>query len=291
MNTIAASPSRAQFARSGFGLSELFRREPYFAAIASLMVIAMAPTLFAMAVDPRQFQGIDIWEKPLKFQVALAVYLGTLALFAGWLPKGMTGRLTYRIFSGVVCAAVIAEMVWIGGAAANGIGSHFNVADPVMGALYGLMGVLAVTLTSASLVYGIAFLRDRNSALDPGVPPVAGAGSGAHIRHDPRHGRLHEFGGGPLGGRQCIRRGGNCPHGLGARWRRFARGALLLDPCAAFHSGGRFRCGIDAQAGCGQSDGVDRKYRLRRLHGLHFPAGDCGPAISFFPLNAALTIR
>lgn len=176
MNTIAASPSRAQFARSGFGLSELFRREPYFAAIASLMVIAMAPTLFAMAVDPRQFQGIDIWEKPLKFQVALAVYLGTLALFAGWLPKGMTGRLTYRIFSGVVCAAVIAEMVWIGGAAANGIGSHFNVADPVMGALYGLMGVLAVTLTSASLVYGIAFLRDRNSALDPAFRLSLGLG-------------------------------------------------------------------------------------------------------------------
>ncbi|HSO47143.1 MAG TPA: hypothetical protein VLQ68_04340, partial [Rhizobiaceae bacterium] len=155
MNTIAVSSSRAQFARSGFGLAELFRREPFFAATACLMVFAMAPTLFAMAVDPRQFQGIDIWEKPLKFQVALAVYLGTLALFAGWLPKGMTGRLTYRIFSGVVCAAVIAEMLWIGGAAANGIGSHFNNTSALMSALYPVMGLIAVTLTSASLVYGI----------------------------------------------------------------------------------------------------------------------------------------
>ena len=29
------------------------------------------------------------------------------------------------------------------------------------------MGVLAVVLTSAALVYGIAILRDRNSRLDP----------------------------------------------------------------------------------------------------------------------------
>ncbi len=106
----------------------------------------------------------------------MAVYLGTLALFAGWLPKGMTGRLTYRIFSGVVCAAVIAEMVWIGGAAANGIASHFNNTSPLMSALYPVMGIIAITLTSASLVYGIAFLRDRDSALDPAFRLSLGLG-------------------------------------------------------------------------------------------------------------------
>ncbi len=176
MNTIAIDPSRAHAARSGFGLAELFRREPYFAATACLMVIAMAPTLFAMAVDPRQFNGINIWDKPFKFEVALAVYLGTLALFAGWLPQGMTARRSYRIFSGIVCAAVIAEMVWIGGAAANGVASHFNNTSPLMSALYPVMGIIAITLTSASLVYGIAFLRNRDSMLDPAFRLSLGLG-------------------------------------------------------------------------------------------------------------------
>jgi hypothetical protein len=88
----------------------------------------------------------------------------------------MTGRLSYRIYSGAVCAAIIAEMLWIGGAAANGSGSHFNVADPLMGSLYGLMGVLATFLTSASLVYGIAFLRGGDSRLDPAFRLSLGLG-------------------------------------------------------------------------------------------------------------------
>jgi hypothetical protein len=157
-------------------LGGLFRREPRFAGLAVLLVIAMAPTLFAMAVDPRQFNGVNIWEKPLKFEVALVIYLATLALFSNWLPEGMTARRGYRVFSWMVCAAVAAEMLWIGGAAANGTGSHFNVADPVKGSLYGLMGVLATFLTSATLVYGIAFLRGVDSRLDPAFRLSLGLG-------------------------------------------------------------------------------------------------------------------
>ena len=58
-------------------------------------------------------------------------------------------------------------MAWTLGAAALGTASHFNDSSPVAAGLYTLMGVLAVTLTSASLVYGITILRDRNSRLDP----------------------------------------------------------------------------------------------------------------------------
>ena len=63
--------------------------------------------------------------------------------------------------------AVGAEVIWILGAAALGTASHFNDSSPVAAGLYTLMGVLAVTLTSASLVYGVTILRDRNSRLDP----------------------------------------------------------------------------------------------------------------------------
>jgi hypothetical protein len=95
------------------------------------------------------------------------IYLVTLAWFAGWLPASVTASRWHRIFSMVVVLAISAETVWILGAAALGTASHFNDSSPIAIGLYALMGVLAVVLTSGSLVYGIAILRDRNSRLDP----------------------------------------------------------------------------------------------------------------------------
>lgn len=163
-------PNAAQYAAA------LFRNEPVFAGMALLLLLAMAPTLAAMAIDVRTHNGINIWGKPFKFEVALFVYLATLAWYAGWLPRQFRESRMYRGFSLVVAMAITLEMVWIAGAAANGTGSHFNVAHPLMGAIYGLMGLLAVTLTSASLIYGIVFLRDRDSGLDPTVRLSLGLG-------------------------------------------------------------------------------------------------------------------
>jgi hypothetical protein len=165
-----AAPNAAQY------VAALFRNEPVFAGVAMLMLFAMVPTLAAMAIDARTYNGISVWEKPLKFEIALFVYVGTLAWYAGWLPRQFLENRIYRAFSLVVAAAITLEMAWIGGAAANGVGSHFNVAHPLMGAIYGLMGALAVTLTSASLLYGIVFLRDRDSDLDPTVRLSLGLG-------------------------------------------------------------------------------------------------------------------
>jgi hypothetical protein len=147
--------------------AELFRRHPLFAGAALCLLVLMAPTLFAMLLDQRMFLDINVWIKPFKFQAALTIYLATLAWFAGWLPGHIAKSRWHRIFSMVVVLAVGAEMVWILGAAALGVASHFNNSSPLASGLYATMGVLAVTLTSASLVYGVAILRDRDSRLDP----------------------------------------------------------------------------------------------------------------------------
>ena len=121
----------------------------------------MLPTATAAVLDDRLFQGVDIWEKPLKFQFALAVYLLTLAFYARWLPDGLTARTGYRLYAGVVMAAIAAEVVWITGAAAYGTASHFNESVPLLAALYPVMGVLAVVLTSATAVYAVGIARNR----------------------------------------------------------------------------------------------------------------------------------
>jgi len=148
-------------------LEELQRREPRFAATAIYLCVMMLPTLFAGFLDTRSLLGENVWIKPLKFEIALAVYMGTLAWFAGWLPHGMTESRWYRIFSSVIVLCVVLEMVWIAGASAVGIQSHFNTSSPLMVAVYPVMGVLAITLTATTVVYGVQIWRNKMSPLDP----------------------------------------------------------------------------------------------------------------------------
>lgn len=139
---------------------------PQLTAITAILILASAPILVAMAIDPREFQGESIWLKPLKFHIALAIYTGSLAFYALALPQARLLTRNWRIYQGVVVAAVVGEVIWIGGAAALGTGSHFNLTVP---GLYGLMGVAAVTLTSLSLAMGVLFWKTRATTLHLGL--------------------------------------------------------------------------------------------------------------------------
>ena len=167
MNTFTITLPKLDFTCLGWFFGEMTRREPVFASGAFLMISLVPPTLLAMAFDDRMLAGVGVWVKPLKFEMALAVYLATLAWFAGWLPTGTTHRRWYRVHAATVLACVLIEIVWICGSAAAGVPSHFNFSTPLMAWLYQLMGVGAVTLTSASLVYGWLIARDQRSALEP----------------------------------------------------------------------------------------------------------------------------
>jgi hypothetical protein len=163
LTTMQETPSLTRPA-PGF-VAEFFRHEPRFAGATLCLLILMLPTLAALALDQRTLLDVNVWVKPLKFEMALAVYLGTLAWFARWLPEKMRRARWYAGFSIAVILAITGEMVWIIGAAGSGVASHFNDSSAFMSSVYAVMGVLAVLLTSATLIYGIAFLRDRASML------------------------------------------------------------------------------------------------------------------------------
>lgn len=149
--------------------SRLWQDAPLLTGLALLMALASVPLLVAAGLDARQFQGDSIWLKPLKFHAALVIYTATLAVYARWLPAGLADHGGWRIYLGIVAAAILAELVWIGGAAALGTASHFNVTSPVWATLYGLMGLAAVTLTSLSLAFGIAIARNPATGLPPAL--------------------------------------------------------------------------------------------------------------------------
>ena len=88
------------------------------------MVLSLLLTVPAFLLDDRLFRGENVWLKPIKFQIALAVYFATLAVYAAWLPEGVTRSRKTRVFLTAVALASIAEMLWIGWAAMFATASH-----------------------------------------------------------------------------------------------------------------------------------------------------------------------
>jgi hypothetical protein len=148
--------------------SRMWHDAPAFTGLALFIALTALPLLAAAMIDPRTFLNAPVWQKPLQFHLALTVYIITLAFFARFLPQGMQSR-RWRIYAGVVCFCILAELVWVGGAASYATASHFNVDDIVMGTIYGFMGVFAVVLTSASGVMGMAIWRNPNTGLPPAL--------------------------------------------------------------------------------------------------------------------------
>ncbi|MBX3578957.1 MAG: hypothetical protein KF723_17300 [Rhizobiaceae bacterium] len=141
--------------------------EPRFFDLAILCGLLMLPTGFAAVADNRLFDGVDIWIKPLKFDVALLVYFLTMVFFARFLPATTRSSRTYRIYSVAVVTAVALEVAWIHGAAALGTASHFN-ASPVGAVLYSVAGLGALMLTTPPAVYAVSIYRNPPT----GLPPV-----------------------------------------------------------------------------------------------------------------------
>lgn len=152
-----------------FSLARLAADSPRYTRLAVLLALAMVPLLGAHVLDARLFQGIGVWIKPLKFHVALAVYLLTLAFFARFASAEVRGRPWWRWHERAVVLAVVLELIWIGGAAALGTASHFNESTPLAGALYAFMGVAAVVLTSACATLAWALHRHPAGNLPPAV--------------------------------------------------------------------------------------------------------------------------
>jgi hypothetical protein len=152
----------------GPALVSLRAEEPRLFDLGALLILAMVPTFVAASFDTRLFQGINVWDKVLKFEFALGVYLLTLVVFARFLPAGTKGKRWYRVYVGAVILAIIAEMIWIGGASALGTASHFN-RTAFGAAVYALMGAAAVLLTSVSAVYAWQIGRNAATGLSPAV--------------------------------------------------------------------------------------------------------------------------
>ena len=122
--------------------------------------------LVAGTLDERVFNGVSVWSKPGKFAFSLAVFFGTLLIFASYLPRGYLHRGVGRfIVLSLVCVA-LAEQAYITFQAALGQASHFNFSTPLHGLIYSMMGVGALWLVTAPLWLAV-IIGKSNSKNDP----------------------------------------------------------------------------------------------------------------------------
>lgn len=135
-------------------VTELWDRNRVLAASTLLQVGLLVVFLAGLAVDSRTLGGEPLWLKPAKFAGSIALLTGTLA----WLtPQFPAPRVTVRRVSLGVAAGGLVEIALIGGQAARGVESHFNMSTQLDTAVYAVMG-----LTIVGVVALIAWLLARS---------------------------------------------------------------------------------------------------------------------------------
>ena len=158
MTTFDTSPGSTAFGLRGWNPALTWSGLAFLAMI--------VPSAWLAVHDPRTIIGVSVWDKPLKFELSIAVYL----LTAGWvftrLPSGWarTGGGRYTVWASIVPALL--EIGYILFRASRGEASHFNQTSTLAIALYATMGVGALTLSSTALVQGVAILRSPDPAGD-----------------------------------------------------------------------------------------------------------------------------
>ena len=132
-----------------------------------LLFLLCAPASLALSiVDPRTLDGVNVWHKPLKFQVSVAVFLVTLACMAPFAGERFRRSRWGRGVVRVAVATSVFEIAWITLQAARGQRSHYNADSDFGAGMYGAMGVAAVllSLTPVAVAVGAALNRRAPAA-------------------------------------------------------------------------------------------------------------------------------
>ncbi len=148
---------------------ELFRRQPVLARLGVALWAAIPPATLALLIDPRLFEGVSVWLKPIKFMAATGLFALTSAWFFGWLPESRRRALPARLIVWVTLAASLFEVGYITLQGALGEASHFNESDPFHAVMFQLMGLGAVLLTATALLLARELRRHGLQGLHPAL--------------------------------------------------------------------------------------------------------------------------
>jgi len=126
---------------------------------ALFLLLIMMPTFLTMAIEVRTLNGINVWIKPAKFELSVAIQFLTVAWFLQLLPFEQRASRLVTALCQTMAAVGILEIAYIVLQASKGEASHFNSSTPLSIALYSLMGIGAITMLAISGWLGVMILR------------------------------------------------------------------------------------------------------------------------------------
>lgn len=140
-----------------------------FGGISCAMILAFGATIALWALDHRVIDDVSVWAKPLKFELALAIHAGTIALVVSRLRPSLQADAFMRGVAAVFLAACTIEMGWIIFQASQGQHSHFNDSTEFHRAMFSVMAFAAVIITGTAAAVAFQVWRDPDFATSPAV--------------------------------------------------------------------------------------------------------------------------
>jgi hypothetical protein len=122
--------------------------------IASILFISL--TLFSTT----KVYNINAWYKPFKFAFSTFLFAWAMAWYCYYLPN-----FNINIFNWTVIILLGFEIIYIAIQASRGQLSHYNVATPFYGMLYGLMAFAATVVTLYTAYVGMLFFTNNFDSL------------------------------------------------------------------------------------------------------------------------------
>ncbi|MCR5889218.1 hypothetical protein LRS06_15885 [Hymenobacter sp. J193] len=143
------SPKPAPTSSIGGWLRILHRVNPVLSWTGWLHVALLGVALVLLPLDARLVTGALVWLKPIKFCLSVLAFVWTL----GWLLADLPApaQRGVRRVSRVVAVCMVAEIACIVLQAARGTSSHYNIATPLDGLVFNLMGVAIMVNTGATI--------------------------------------------------------------------------------------------------------------------------------------------
>ena len=122
------------------------------------MIALLGAAVIGLVVDQRTITAAPAWLKPAKFAVSIAIYTLTLAWIFSLIPEWQRTR---RIIGWTTAVVMVLEMAIISLQAFRGTTSHFNIATPFDGVLFGIMGAAILLQTLSTISVAVALWRHR----------------------------------------------------------------------------------------------------------------------------------
>lgn len=164
-DTVLRAPGAFDASRRPHVVHELLARQRTLTVYAGVLLLLLVPAALAWGIDDRLLRGANVWIKPMKFLLSIAVMALTTAWFVGHLPVHRRGGLAVKIVVAMIVGAGSFELIYIAWQAALGQGSHFNVGTPFHAAMYIAMGIGAVVLTASQPLLAWQLYRHGDATL------------------------------------------------------------------------------------------------------------------------------